>query len=96
MTLDEFRLSLHSPEPPKGLSGALVALWWAGKQDWGRAHDIAADDGSVEAAWVHAHLHRQEGDLGNAAYWYRRAKKPVANGALMEEWDGIVSALLQP
>lgn len=96
MTLVEFRRSLLSPEPPAGLSGALVALWWAGKPDWARAHDIAAADGSSEAAWVHAYLHRHEGDLGNAAYWYRQAKKPVANGDLMEEWDGIVSALLQP
>ena len=94
MTPDAFKHSLGDGAPPKGASPVLVALWWAGKGEWDRAHALVMDDGSREAAWVHAYLHRVEGDLGNAGYWYRRAQKPVAQDALEAEWERIVSALL--
>jgi hypothetical protein len=65
--------------------GALLALWWDGKGDWERAHAIAQDVDGAEGAWVHAYLHRKEGDLGNAAYWYRVAGRGVAVGDLRRE-----------
>lgn len=95
MTLDEYRRSVGvGEEPPAGLSGPLQALWWAGKGSWHRAHEIVQDDEGAVAAWVHAYLHRIEGDLGNAGYWYRRAGKPVATSPLDDEWQAISAALL--
>jgi hypothetical protein len=94
MDIEEFRRSLAGDEPPAGLGAALAALWWDGRNDWARAHGHAQDDEGAAAAWVHAYLHRREGDLGNAGYWYRRAGKPVASGPLEGEWEAIVRALL--
>lgn len=82
------------PTPPKGASGPLAALWHAAKGDWDKAHNLVMDEESDAAAWVHAHLHRVEGDESNAGYWYRRAGKPPAKGPLGEEWDQIAAALL--
>jgi hypothetical protein len=65
-----------------------------GKDNWDRAHRLVQDEGTSDAAWVHAYLHRVEGDLSNAAYWYRRAGKAVATGSLEAEWGDIVSGLL--
>ncbi|HAJ34643.1 MAG TPA: hypothetical protein DCL15_02955 [Chloroflexi bacterium] len=93
MQLSEFQASLSQPTPPAGLSPALQALWYAAKGDWERAHEITQPGGSA-LDWVHAYLHRVEGDLGNAAYWYRRAGKPVATGALDAEWAELATALL--
>jgi len=94
MTLSEFRASLADPEPPAGLEPALAALWRDAKGDWDAAHDLAqADEGGV-GDWVHAYLHRRQGDAGNAAYWYRRAGKPFARASLEQEWVEIVEALL--
>jgi hypothetical protein len=73
----------------------LAALWWAGKGDWNKAHEIAQDDNGADAAWVHAYLHRVEGDLGNAGYWYRQAGQPVTTGSLETEWERIATALLE-
>ena len=95
MTPAAFRLSLSDAAPPAPLSAPLAALWWAGKGDWEKAHRIAQDDDSAEACWVHAYLHRVEGDLPNARYWYGRAGKPPAAGALEDEWKAISAALLQ-
>jgi hypothetical protein len=94
MTPSDFERSLARNEPPVGLLPALVALWWAGKDDWNKAHHIAADGESSDCAWVHAHLHRREGDLDNAGYWYRRACRPPANGDLAAEWATIAATLL--
>ena len=95
MTLEEFNKSVASDsEPPGELDITLQALWWDAKGDWGKAHHLAQDDPSANASWVHAYLHRKEGDPGNAAYWYSRAVKPVAHGSLPKERDGIVSVLL--
>jgi hypothetical protein len=94
MTLAEFKLSLSKSKPPAGLKPALAALWWAAKDDWARAHDIVMNEGGKDCAWVHAYLHRVEGDLDNARYWYRQAGQPAASAPLKQEWEGIVRALL--
>jgi hypothetical protein len=85
MTLEEFRAS-----DGVGFSGALLALWWDARGDWEKAHEVAGPDG----AWVHAYLHRKDGDLGNAGYWYRRAGRTVAAGDSRLEWEGIVGEML--
>jgi hypothetical protein len=90
----DFKASLSNTAPAPDLSPPLAALWWAGKGKWDAAHKIAQDENDKDSAWVHAYLHRVEGDLGNAGYWYRQAGKPVANGPLDAEWEAIVSALL--
>ncbi len=87
------RATLSSDTPPDGLAPALAALWWAGKGEWDKAHALVQDDEGRDAAWVHAHLHRVEGDLPNAAYWYRRAARPLETGPLDAEWDAIAAAL---
>lgn len=95
MTLDDFRISLSSKAAPAHLSPALEALWWAGKGEWERAHAIVMrSEGDADAAWVHAYLHRVEGDIGNAHYWYRQARRPAAEGPLPAEWDRLVGTLL--
>jgi hypothetical protein len=94
MTLAEFKRSLSSTRPPADLTAALLGLWWAGKDDWDKAHKIVMDEGGKDCAQVHAYLHRVEGDLDNARYWYRQAGKPAASGALEEEWAAIASELL--
>jgi hypothetical protein len=93
MTAADFKSSLSGSAPASNISPPLAALWWAAKGDWGRAHAIVQEEKGVDAAWVHAYLHRIEGDLGNAGYWYRR--EPVAAGSVEAEWDQIVSALLE-
>ena len=94
MTLEEFRQTLAAPEPPASLSFALKGLWWDAKGDWAKAHESAQQDEERDGAWVHAYLHRKEGDEGNAAYWYSRAGKPVCREALEREWVGIATELL--
>ena len=94
MTLSQFRESLTTAEPPAGLSPDLTALWHDGRGDWEAAHQVAQDINTPNGAWIHAYLHRKEGDAANAAYWYRRAAKPVASVPLEAEWDAIVTALL--
>jgi hypothetical protein len=91
----EFKASLVSAEPAPPLDAPLAALWWAARGGWDKAHKLVQDEDTADAAWVHAYLHRVEGDLGNAGYWYRRAGKPVAAGPLETEWEAIASALLE-
>lgn len=91
MTLDDFRAS-HAP--PADAGAALQALWWAGKNDWEKAHKIVMSADGADAAWVHAYLHRVEGDLPNARYWYRHAGHHPASGPLDAEWAEITQALL--
>ncbi len=81
-------------KPPAGLSPALAALWWAGKGDWDKVHQIVMDGNGADCAWVHAYLHRVEGDLDNAGYWYRQAPRAKATGSLQAEWNAIAAALL--
>jgi hypothetical protein len=90
----EFRSSLSGAAPAPELVAPLAALWWAAKSNWDQAHKIVQDEDDANSAWVHAYLHRVEGDLGNAGYWYRQAGQPVAKDALDAEWERIVSALL--
>ncbi len=94
MTLDDFVASLGSDAPPPALAKPLAALWWARRGDWDGAHAIVQDEAGAEAAWVHAYLHRREGDAGNAAYWYRRAGRTMAGATLAAEWDAIATTLL--
>jgi hypothetical protein len=92
--LAAFRESLSEAAPPAGLPPALEALWWDGKGDWDKAHARAMAIDDADGALVHAYLHRKEGDLPNAGYWYRRARRDVFVGALEAEWDALVSELL--
>lgn len=90
-----FKKTLNAPNPPSGLAPPLAALWWEAKGDWTKAHEVAQEhEDDKPCAWVHAYLHRVEGDLSNAGYWYRQAGKPAATGALKVEWEEIVAALL--
>ena len=95
MTIEAFRASLTNADPPAGISPLLKALWYDGKNDWERAHDIAQDIHTDDGSWIHAYLHRKEGDQGNAAYWYRRARRPVPRLALEEEWQQIATEFLK-
>ena len=95
MTLDQFRATLAQAGAPQMLSPALRAMWQDAKGNWSAAHALAQDIEDETGAWIHAYLHRKEGDLANAGYWYRRAKKPTATDTLEEEWTRIVSALLR-
>jgi hypothetical protein len=95
VTLDDFHRSLTSSKPPVGLTLALVGLWWDAKGDWTQAHEAAQQDEGHDGSWVHAYLHRKEGDQANAAYWYGRASKPVCREALDDEWLSIVRDLLR-
>ena len=89
------KATLGNAKPADGLAPPLAALWWAAKGDWDAAHKIVMNEDNKDAAWVHAYLHRVEGDLSNAGYWYRRAAKPVATDSLDAEWQRIVDALEQ-
>jgi hypothetical protein len=91
--LAEFKATLDASTPP-AVRPALVALWHDAKGDWERAHQVAQDVEDATGAWVHAYLHRKEGDESNAGYWYRRAGKPDEHGPLEVEWARIVTALL--
>jgi hypothetical protein len=95
MTFEEFQASVGRGEKPEGVSAELLALWTEARGDWKGAHEIVQDIESREAAWVHAHLHRREGDLGNAAYWYARARKSVCNAPLEDEWAQIARELIR-
>jgi hypothetical protein len=94
VTGDEFTRTLSSSTPRSTVPPALLALWHDGRGDWTEAHRIAQDIEDVTGAWIHAYLHRKEGDLGNAGYWYRRAERPVATDSLDAEWSRIVAYLL--
>jgi hypothetical protein len=94
MTFDDFKNSLNADGPPAGMEALLAALWHTASNHWDRAHQIVQDIESANAAWIHAYLHRAEGDLGNARYWYARAGRPASNDALEKEWEQIVRTLL--
>ena len=95
MKAAEFLHSIESdPQPDSTLCVELQALWWVKKGDWERAHDLAQDAGTRNGDWIHAHLHRVEGDLGNASYWYSRAGKKNCLTTTEEEWNSILETLL--
>lgn len=95
MTFEQFQATLSTSSPPPGLGPVLVAMWHDGRGDWDAAHTVAQDVAGPDGAWVHAYLHRKEGDRANAAYWYRRAGRPPAQGPLESEWREIVDKLLR-
>ena len=94
MTFEQFSASLAGDAPPQGLGPAARALWLDGKGRWSDAHDLAGDIDSSDGARIHAYLHRKEGDLDNAGYWYRQARRPPATVTLAEEWEALVRELL--
>lgn len=94
LSFEAFRESTAGAGPPAGLGGALAALWHDARGAWDEAHALAQQAGGPDGAWVHAYLHRKEGDAGNAGYWYDRAGRPAATGALSAEWEAIVRELL--
>jgi len=94
MTLTDFKASLQNDTPPAGLNRALEALWHAGKGNWDASHDLTQGQDDKDVFWVHAHLHREEGDLSNANYWYGKSGRAMSSKSLQEEWDEIAAALL--
>jgi len=95
MTPAAFRQSLRTKAPPAGASAALQALWWAAKDNWEKAHRIVMNEHDRDCAWVHAYLHRLEGNLDNAKYWYKQARRKPATHELSSEWSEIVAELLE-
>jgi hypothetical protein len=94
-SLDDFRSTLAGAAPPKDVGPALQALWWLAKDDWQQAHKVVqAHEDDANCNWVHAHLHRQEGDLSNARGWYQRAGRAMPSGPLKEEWDALAAGFL--
>lgn len=98
MTMDDFLRSIQDEgEPPAGLGLELKALWLAKAGRWDEAHDLTQEMGDPNGAWIHGYLHREEGDLGNAAYWYHRAGRsmPGSGVSLAEEWREMAEELLR-
>lgn len=93
-TQEKLAASTTQPHPPAGLAPLVQALWWEAKGNWTRAHEITQDIQTPDAAWVHAYLHRREGDQWNASYWYRNAGRSDCTLTLEEEWREIATALL--
>ena len=94
MNLETFKASLSAETPPDGLDNALQALWRDANGEWDEAHRLSQAQADKIGAWVHAYLHRVEGDLANANGWDRRAEKPASTAPLKDEWDEIATALL--
>jgi hypothetical protein len=95
-TLTEFKASLNSAQPDNDLSAPLKSLWYDGKGDWHQAHAQVDNLDDPKSAWIHAYLHRKEGDIGNADYWYRKARQTRPNLSLEEEWEALVLQFLYP
>lgn len=94
MDIARFEASINDPAPPGGLPKLLEALWFDAHGDWARAHGIVQGEKGAQAAAVHAYLHRKEGDLSNADYWYGRAHRQRPGGALGDEWRALAVELL--
>ena len=94
MQFDEFINSTKEEASPEGLSEPLQDMWYARKEDWETAHNIAQSISSELGSWIHAYLHRVEGDLSNADYWYKRAGKPPYSGSTDAEADDIINSIL--
>jgi len=94
MTVEQFSESLRRNDPPAGLDFALAGLWWDAKGNWTKAHESAQQDEGPAGSWVHAYLHRKEGDASNAKYWYLRADRTPSRATLQEEWLEITKSLL--
>lgn len=94
MDLNSFKESMSGNNPPQNISVYLKVLWYDGRGDWDKAHQIIQDVNDSNASWIHAYLHRKEGDIGNADYWYRRAGKKRPTISLEKEWEEIVESLI--
>jgi len=94
MTLSEFKSSLRVPVPPKGVNNFLHALWYEANGKWDEAHNIVQGIETNDSSWIHAYLHRKEGDDSNALYWYNRAGRKFPKINLEKEWEDIVSYFL--
>jgi hypothetical protein len=94
MNFQDFKQSLNNDKMPPGLSLPAQAMWYAGKNKWEQSHDIAQDIHTSQGSWIHAYLHRVEGDTANAGYWYRKAGKTYPAESLADEWETIAKALL--
>ncbi len=94
MQFEIFSASLQTNNLPQGLTVYLQSLWYDAKDDWHKAHALVDSLTDSTACWVHAYLHRKEGDIGNADYWYRRPGKIRHSVSLQQEWETIVKALL--
>ncbi|MBO9573686.1 MAG: hypothetical protein J7497_15975 [Chitinophagaceae bacterium] len=90
MNYNEFIASLSANEPPEDISNVLKALWYDGKEQWESSHNIAQDIHDRNGSWIHAYLHRKEGDIFNADYWYSKAGKRRPSVSLKEEWEDLV------
>ena len=95
MNYDEFISSLSSGEPPSTIPEVLKALWYDGKNDWTGSHNVAQEIDDKNGSWVHAYLHRKEGDISNARYWYSRAGKTEPRLTLKEEWESLVRHFIE-
>lgn len=93
MDVHELQESLHHTAPPSGSGIYIQALWYDAKGDWNKAHELIQDLETKEASWIHAYLHRKEGDVSNAAYWYHRASKKIPTNSLSDEWRELVLAI---
>lgn len=94
MNLTDFRETLSSNNPPTTLSIYAQALWYDARGNWDKAHQLIQDLSDKNANWIHAYLHRKEGDIWNADYWYNKAGRKRPGVSLNEEWEQIVSAFL--
>ena len=95
MKMSEFLSSIEEREEPASeWTNELKALWWCKKGNWVKAHDLAQNAGSSDGDWIHAYLHRLEGDLGNAAYWYSRAGRKQSTESIEREWSEITEVIL--
>jgi hypothetical protein len=95
MSVKDFLKTIERGEPPAGLSELLRSLWWDRKGDWDTAHSIAQETPTVQGSAVHAYLHREEGVLWNADYWYSRAGRKRPEISLQEEWTRLVEEMLK-
>jgi hypothetical protein len=94
MKRNEYIASLSNVQPPANLAPILLSLWWDGKGNWQNAHEIAQEIHDIHGSWIHAYLHRKEGDMGNADYWYHRAGRERPSKSIQEEWDELVNHCL--
>src|SRR5258706_445664 len=94
MQFETFHESIKAKKIPAGLSVYLTSLWYDGIEDWSKAHSMVDNLEDATACWVHAYLHRKEGDISNADYWYRKAGRKRSDISLETEWETIVKALL--
>lgn len=94
MDITDFKESLLTSSPPVGASEYIKALWYDAKNNWKKAHELIQSLPDKNASRIHAYLHRKEGDIGNADYWYAKAGKKRPSVSLGEEWEQIANDLL--